>query len=65
MGWSEKYWEDVRSELEQSAPEPGAASEDEPLGKPAVGQSADILRNSRVKIAVTSALYPDVEKRRN
>ena len=41
MGWSEKYWEDVKSELEQSATEPEPTSEDETLGTPATGQSTD------------------------
>lgn len=35
MGWSEKYWEDVRSELEQPATEPEPTSEGETVGQPA------------------------------
>ena len=45
MGWSEKYWEDVESELapelEEPAVEPGPASEDETLGQPAASQPAE------------------------
>jgi hypothetical protein len=41
MGWSEKYWEDVKSELEQPATEPEPTSEDETLDQPAAGQPMD------------------------
>jgi len=34
MGWSEKYWEDVESELEQSAAESEPTSEDRTLEQP-------------------------------
>ena len=37
MGWSEQYWEDVKSELEQSEP----TSEDETLSQPGIDQSRD------------------------
>jgi hypothetical protein len=41
MGWSEKYWEDVKSQLERSPAESEPTSEDEALGRPATGQPAD------------------------
>jgi hypothetical protein len=40
MGWSEKYWEDVKSELEQSAAESEPTSEDDDLDQPGTGPSA-------------------------
>ena len=43
MGWSEKYWEDVRSELEQSATASEPTSEDETLDQPAPGKPAPRL----------------------
>jgi hypothetical protein len=36
MGWSEKYWEDVKYELEQLTTEPELTGEDETLGQPAI-----------------------------
>ena len=42
MGWSEQYWEDEKSELEQPAPEPGSTSEDETQCQPATGRPADM-----------------------
>jgi hypothetical protein len=41
MGWSEKYWEDVKSELEQTAIESEATSEDVAVDQPAPDQPAD------------------------
>ena len=41
MGWSEKYWEDVKSELEQSALESEPTSENDTLDEPAPSQPAD------------------------
>ena len=41
MGWSEKYWEDIESELEQSVTESEPTSEDETLGQPGIGQPTD------------------------
>jgi hypothetical protein len=46
MGWSEKYWEDVRSELEQAAtesePTDGDDTPDYPaLDRPAPGPPSD------------------------
>ena len=38
MGWSEKYWEDVKSELELSATESPGANGVETLGQPSTGQ---------------------------
>jgi hypothetical protein len=40
MGWSEKYWEDVRSELEQSATESEPTGEDDDLDQFAPSHSA-------------------------
>jgi hypothetical protein len=34
MGWSEKYWEDVKSELEQAVAEAEPASADTVLDQP-------------------------------
>lgn len=42
MGWSEKYWEDVKSELEHSTTESEPTSEDETVGQPATGQPVDM-----------------------
>ena len=42
MGWSEQYWEDVKSELEHPATESEPTGEDETLGRPATGQPADM-----------------------
>ena len=41
MGWSEKYWEDVKSELEQSATGSKPTSEDDTLDQPSPGQPLD------------------------
>lgn len=43
MGWSEKYWEDVKSELERSTTEPEPTGEDDTLDQPApaTGQPLD------------------------
>jgi hypothetical protein len=41
MGWSEQYWEDVKSELEHSATEPEPAGEDQAPGQSGTDQSPD------------------------
>lgn len=43
MGWSEKYWEDVESELEQSAISSESTSEDGDLDHSAPGLAAPRL----------------------
>jgi hypothetical protein len=40
MGWSEQYWEDVKSELEEPATELEPTSEDATLDPPAFDQRA-------------------------
>jgi hypothetical protein len=42
MGWSEKYWEDVKSELEQAASESEPTSEDVTPGQPDATQPTDM-----------------------
>jgi hypothetical protein len=41
IGWSEKYGEDVKSELEHSTTESEPTSEDETFGQSATGQPLD------------------------
>jgi hypothetical protein len=41
MGWSEKYWEDVKSELELLASEFEPACEDETVDQPGTGRPID------------------------
>ncbi len=43
MGWSEQYWEDVKSELEQSATESDPTSEDETLDQPLDATGAELV----------------------
>jgi hypothetical protein len=42
MGWSEQYWEDVKSELQQSAAEPEQIGEEETLDHPLASAPADV-----------------------
>jgi TDG/mug DNA glycosylase family protein len=48
MGWSEKYWEDVESELEQAVTEPEPTGEDETQGQPDTGQPTDTPEKDRL-----------------
>jgi hypothetical protein len=42
MGWSEQYWEDVKSELQQAAAEPEPIGEGETLDQPLASPPADV-----------------------
>jgi hypothetical protein len=42
MGWSEQYWEDVKSELQQSAAEPEPIGEEENLDQPLASAPVDV-----------------------